>query len=119
MNRMRTVALLAALAFLALCGCSDRSAEKRGRAALEKMKESLPDVETKALAQKVTPEQVKQAQESLLAVKEYLGEPDGRLDSVTVNAIEAFQRAHGLTEDGMLNDKTERSLQEAAASAKR
>ena len=115
---MRTVAVFVALACLMLGGCSDRSAEKRGREALEKIKESMPDVDAKALAQKVTPEQVKHAQEALLAVKEYLGEPDGRLDSVTVNAIEAFQRAHGLPEDGMLNDKTERSLQ-AAASARR
>ena len=115
---MRTVALLVALVFVMLSGCSDSNAEKRGREALEKIKESMPDVEAKALAQKVTPEQVRRAQEALLAVKEYLSEPDGRLDSVTVNAIEAFQRAHGLPENGILNEKTERALQEAAAGAK-
>ena len=116
---MRCVAIVLAAVLMALSGCSDSSAEKRGREALEKMKESMPDVETKALAQKVTSAQVQRAQEALLAVKEYLGEPNGQLDSVTVNAIEAFQRAHGLPEDGMLNDKTESALLAAAASAKR
>jgi peptidoglycan hydrolase-like protein with peptidoglycan-binding domain len=28
-----------------------------------------------------------------------------------VNAIEAFQRSRGITDDGMLNDETKRALQ--------
>ena len=77
----------------------------RAREAAEKIKESIPDVEARALAQKTTPEQVKQAQEALKKVHEYLGEANGKLDAVTVNSIEAFQRAHGLKADGILNEK--------------
>ncbi len=111
---MRTVVFLA-VTLIALAGCSGKNAEKRGREALEKIKESIPDVEAKALAQKVTPEQVQRAQEQLLTLKEYLGEPNGKLDSVTVNSIEAFQRSRGIEADGILNEKTERLLREAVA----
>ena len=103
--------------FFAIVGCNSHSAEIRAREAAEKIKESMPDVEAHALAQKTTPEQVKQAQEELKKVWEYLGEADGKLDAVTVNSIEAFQRAHGLKADGILNEKTERALQDAAAKA--
>jgi len=98
------------LGMLLLGGCSGESAEARARAAAEKVKESMPDVEAKALAQKVTPEQVKHAQEALAAAQEYQGEVTGQLDAVTVNAIEAFQRAHGVKGDGILNEKTEQAL---------
>jgi len=97
---------------VALAGCSRSDTEDRARKAAEKIKESIPDVEAKALAQKATPEQVKRAQESLIVAKEYMGQADGRLDPVTVNAIEAFQRAHGLRDDGMLNERTEKLLQQ-------
>ncbi len=108
----RTSLILAAL--LALCGCS-QSPESRAREAEKKIKESIPDVEARALEQKVTPEQVRQAQQGLKAASEYLGEVTGRLDGVTVNSIEAFQRAHGLEGNGILNEKTMRLLQQAAA----
>lgn len=104
--------LLVLTAALALAGCTGGDNEKRGREVLEKIKESMPDVEAKALAQKVTPEDVKQVQQALLTTKEYLGEPNGKLDSVTVNSIEAFQRAHGLKADGLLNDKTRQLLRD-------
>jgi peptidoglycan hydrolase-like protein with peptidoglycan-binding domain len=107
-------ALVILMFLLVLAGC-DQNNEKRGREALEKIKESMPDVEAKALAQKTTPEEVKRVQEALLVLKEYLGEPDGHLDAVTVNAIEAFQRSRGLRADGLLTEKTQRLLQEAAA----
>jgi peptidoglycan hydrolase-like protein with peptidoglycan-binding domain len=108
-----TKILLIALSLTLLAGCSQEATEKRAREAAEKIKESIPDVEAKALAQKTTPDEVQRAQQALTAVNEYQGEPDGKLDSVTVNAIEAFQRAHGLRADGMLNEKTERLLQDA------
>ncbi len=107
--------MIVMVTLIALAACSGPSAEKRGREALEKIKESIPDVEAKALAQKVTPEQVRRAQEQLQTLKEYLGEPDGRLDSVTVNAIEAFQRSRAIEADGILNEKTQRLLQDAVA----
>lgn len=102
------------VAGLLFAACTGKSAEMRAREQAEKIKESIPDVEAKALAQKVTPEEVKKAQESLAAVNEYLGEVNGQLDAVTVNAIEAFQRAHGLKGDGILDEKTQRALQEVA-----
>ncbi len=106
------------LGVLLCTGCSRESAEARARAAAEKVKESMPDVEAKALAQRLTPERVKHAQAALTAAQEYQGEIDGQLDAVTVNAIEAFQRAHGLKGDGMLNDKTEKALNEVLAESK-
>jgi peptidoglycan hydrolase-like protein with peptidoglycan-binding domain len=109
--------LLGCAALLFIIGCNGRSAETRAREAAEKIKESIPDVEARALAQTTTPEQVKQAQEALQKVHEYLGEATGKLDAVTVNSIEAFQRAHGLRADGILNERTQRALQEAAAKA--
>ncbi len=107
--------LVGCTAVLLLAACNGHTAETRAREAAEKIKESMPDVEAKALAQKVDAAQVQQAQEALRKVHEYLGEADGKLDAVTVNSIEAFQRAHGLTADGILNEKTQRTLQEAAA----
>jgi len=106
------IAISVALAVLA--GCHGRSAETRAREAAEKIKESIPDVEAQALEQPVTPAQVRQAQEGLTAAGEYLGEVNGKLDAVTVNSIEAFQRAHGLRADGILDDKTMRLLRQAA-----
>jgi peptidoglycan hydrolase-like protein with peptidoglycan-binding domain len=113
---MRRV-LLGCAAVLFIVGCNGRSAEMRAREAAEKIKESIPDVEARALAQKTTPEQVKQAQEALQKVHKYLGEANGKLDAVTVNSIEAFQRAHSLKADGILNENTQHALQEAAAKA--
>ena len=41
----------------------------------------------------------------------------GKIDMVTVNAIEAFQHRAGLKEDGLLNEETLRKLEEAAKNA--
>lgn len=98
---------------LLLGGCSDADVESRAREAAEKIKESMPDVEAKAMAQKTTPEDVKLAQQALTAVHEYMGEIHGELDAVTVNAIQAFQKTHGLKADGLLSDKTKSLLREA------
>ena len=109
------IILLTSMALLLLAGCSNESSEQRARETAERIKESIPDVEARALEQKVTPEQVKRAQAALTAAHEYLGEVSGKLDAVTVNAVEAFQLAHGLAGDGILNEKTERLLQEQLA----
>ena len=108
-----TLAVLATICLFA--ACTGRSEEERGREAMNKMKEAVPDVEAKALEQATTPAQVTQAQEALKKASEYLGEVNGKLDAVTVNSIEAFQRAHGLRGDGILDDKTQRALQEELA----
>ncbi len=115
--RLSVVRLFGASALLAMLaiGCTGADTETRAREAAEKIKESMPDVEAKAMAQKTSPEEVKAAQEALTAVKEYMGEIDGKLDSVTINAIEAFQKTQGIKADGILNDKTKGLLKEALA----
>jgi peptidoglycan hydrolase-like protein with peptidoglycan-binding domain len=112
-NRAR--AGLIAVALLLLGGCKGKSTEMRAREQIEKMKASLPDIEAKALEQTVTSAEVREAQEALKAADEYLGEINGKLDAVTVNSIEAFQRAHGLKDNGLLNKKTKRLLRETLA----
>ena len=109
----KTLLILATLS--AIAACTGKNAETRAREAEKKIKESIPDVVAAALAQNATPEQIKQAQEELKVLSEYLGESTGKLDAVTVSAIQAFQRTEGLKADGMLTDKTMRLLQEAAA----
>jgi len=105
------------LAVLLFCGCTGKSAEERARAEAEKIKESIPDVEAKALAQTISPDAVQQAQQALTTLNEYQGEVNGQLDAVTVNAVQAFQVANGFTADGILTEKIQRALQEAAAKA--
>jgi len=115
---MTKPALLFAIGSLSLLStaCSDSNVETRAREAAEKIKESMPDVEAKALAQTATAEDIKLAQEALTTVKEYMGEINGVLDSVTINAIQAFQKTNGLTADGILTDKTKKLLRDAIAS---
>jgi len=110
--------LLILLTLSALVGCTGQNAETRAREAEKKIKESIPDVVGAALAQKATPEQITQAQQELKVLSEYLGDTTGKLDAVTVSAIQAFQRTQGLKADGMLTDRTMRLLQEAAVKAK-
>jgi len=112
----RAVLILVTLG--AMAACTGQNAETRAREAEKKIKEAIPDVVGAALEQKATPEQVRQAQDELKTLSEYLGETTGKLDAVTVSAIQAFQRTQGLKADGMLNDKTMRLLQEAAARLK-
>lgn len=100
-----------------LIGCDDRTTEDRGREALKKIQEALPDIEAQALEQQVDAGVVEDAQRQLTALKEYQGEVDGKLDSVTVNAIQAFQRTHGIHDDGMLNARTRETLRAAAEKA--
>ena len=102
---------------LAASACSIPTDEDRAKAAEESAKKSLVAIDHGALEQKVDPERVKKIQQQLTAVHEYKGDVNGKLDQVTVNAYEAFQRSNGLTPDGMLNDKTLKLLEEAAAKA--
>jgi peptidoglycan hydrolase-like protein with peptidoglycan-binding domain len=112
MKLFRTLALAALLAAPVL-GCKD--AKTRAIEAEAKIREQLKDPMADALAQKLPAEKVKEAQEHLIVVREYLGEADGVLDSVTVNAIQAFQDSHGLPNNGMLTDQTLIKLREAAS----
>ena len=106
------VALTLSASFWALA-CNEETGELRAREALEKMQSSIQDPMAIALAQKTTPEEIKQAQTALTGLKEYMGEINGKLDSVTVNAIEAFQRSRGLEDDGILDAETKKLLAEA------
>jgi peptidoglycan hydrolase-like protein with peptidoglycan-binding domain len=83
----------------------------------EKIQQSIIDVEAVALAQKVDPAVVSEVQRHLTTIKEYQGEITGKLDSVTINAIQAFQRTAGLKDDGLLSEDTRRKLAAAAGQA--
>jgi len=111
----RLAAWLLAGAALAASACSIPTEEDRARAAEESAKRSLVAIDAEALEQKVAPEKVKEIQQQLAAINEYKGEITGKLDQVTVNAYEAFQRQNDLYPDGMFDDKTLRLLAEAAA----
>jgi peptidoglycan hydrolase-like protein with peptidoglycan-binding domain len=120
---LRTLAALA-LAALASCRADD---PQRASAAMEKRmrdierlaKESIPKTQEIALAQTVDPAVVTRAQQALVALKEYMDPPSGKIDDVTVNAIMAFQRRAGLEDDGLLNEKTLERLDEAASQTPR
>jgi peptidoglycan hydrolase-like protein with peptidoglycan-binding domain len=100
---------------LALLGGGCKDAETRAREAQEKIRAQLKDPMAEARAQKPAPERVREAQKHLQVLHEYLGEANGVLDSVTLNAIQAFQDAHGLKANGMLTDETLARLREVAA----
>src|SRR5260221_13804542 len=91
-------ATLVALA-LAFSACSSgdpeansKSMEARMKEIEKRMKDSMPKTQENALAQKVDNETVKKVQTELQTLREYLDEPSGKMNRVTVNAIEAFQR---------------------------
>jgi peptidoglycan hydrolase-like protein with peptidoglycan-binding domain len=117
---MRT--LTAVCLALGVLGCSSGDETKTSEAMAERMKEiekrikeSMPKTQEMALDQKVAPDVVKKCQENLKKLSEYLDEPSGQIDMVTVNAIQAFQRRAGLTDDGLLDERTIKKLEEAAA----
>lgn len=114
---LRKPARVAALALLlgsalGAVACNEEGAERRAREAAEKIQGAIPNRMAAALAQEATADEIKQAQEALTAVKEYMGEINGKLDTVTINAIQAFQRTHGLDDDGILDAETKDLLRE-------
>lgn len=110
------LALLVVVA-LAVAGCSKQSVEERARETAEKIQKSMVDVEAVALEQKAEPAVVSEVQRNLTAINEYQGEINGKLDSVTINAIQAFQRTAGLKDDGMITEATRQKLAAAAGPA--
>ena len=118
---MRTLLAVFCLALGAL-GCSSGDETKTSEAMAARMKEiekrikeSMPKTQEMALDQKVAPDVVKKCQENLKKLSEYQDEPSGQIDMVTVNAIQAFQRRAGLADDGLLDERTIKKLEEAAA----
>lgn len=112
MTTLARAALIAAALGVAALGCKD--AETRTREAQEKIRAQLKDPMADALTQKLPAEVVREAQEHLTVLNEYQGEVNGVLDSVTVNAVQAFQAEHGLEANGMLTARTLEALREAA-----
>jgi peptidoglycan hydrolase-like protein with peptidoglycan-binding domain len=97
-----------------LVACTGKSEEERAREAEEEIDKSMPEVEATALAQTVGEDVVKEVQRNLTKIHEYQGEINGVLDSVTLNALEAFQRSLGEPDNGIIDDKVRRKLEEAA-----
>ncbi len=112
--RLTLSAALGCLLAVSIVGCDTRTTEDRGREALKKIQESIPDIEAKALEQQVDPAVVQDVQRQLTAIKEYQGDIDGKLDSVTVNAIQSFQRSAGLRDSGLIDERTREKLKAAA-----
>lgn len=112
-----TLLLLAALCAAAVVGCSRQSVEERARETAEKIQKGMVDLEAIALDQKVDPAVVSEVQRHLTAVHEYQGEINGQIDSVTVNALQAFQRDAGLADTGLITPETREKLAAAAAKA--
>jgi peptidoglycan hydrolase-like protein with peptidoglycan-binding domain len=113
MLRAGSLALL-----VAVSACSHQTAEERARATAEKLTKSIIDVEAIALDQTVDAGVVTEVQTNLTKINEYQGEINGKLDSVTVNAIQAFQRTAGVKDDGIITDATRQKLAAAAGQAK-
>jgi peptidoglycan hydrolase-like protein with peptidoglycan-binding domain len=107
---------LTAVVLLA-AACSRQSVEDRAREQAEKIQKGMVDVEAVALEQKAPADVVSEVQRNLTAINEYQGEINGTIDSVTVNAIQAFQRNAGIKDDGIITDKTREKLAAAAAKA--
>ena len=98
-------------------GNASASNEARLREIERRIKDSLPKTEAIAIAQQVDADVVRKVQVELRALGEYLDEPSGKLDEITVNAIEAFQRLESLHDDGLLDAQTLRRLAFAAEKA--
>ncbi len=117
MPRVALPCLAALLALALAAGCSKESVEERARVQAEKLQKEMADHDAAALEQKVDPAIVSDVQRQLTTLKEYQGEINGVIDGVTVNAIEAFQRAAGLHDDGLITDETRTKLAAAAQAA--
>jgi hypothetical protein len=97
-----------------LVACTGKSREEREREAAEEIDKSIPHVEATALAQTVSEDVVKEVQRNLATIHEYQGEINGVLDSVTLNAVEAFQRSIDEPDNGIIDDQLRRKLAQAA-----
>jgi peptidoglycan hydrolase-like protein with peptidoglycan-binding domain len=113
------VRLVAALALVAapfsISACSEDLAKEKARAAAERARDAIQPLDHGAMEQTIAPEQVKAVQASLTVLKEYMGPINGKLDQVTLNALESFQRKNDITADGRFNEETLTLLQQAAS----
>jgi peptidoglycan hydrolase-like protein with peptidoglycan-binding domain len=102
-------------AALAASACDVPTPEEKAKAAEEIAKRSMLAVDHAALEQKLDPKVVEKLQQQLAALNEYMGPVNGKLDQVTVNAYEAFQRENDMTPDGIVTEQGLRLLDEAVA----
>jgi peptidoglycan hydrolase-like protein with peptidoglycan-binding domain len=113
------IRLVAALALVAapfsISACSEDLAKEKARAAAERARDAIQPLDHGAMEQTIAPEQVKAVQASLTVLKEYMGPINGKLDQVTLNALESFQRKNDITADGRFNEETLTLLQQAAS----
>ena len=120
-----TVMALPLVVCLAAChspdpdsGTTSKAMEQRMREIEKRVKDSMPKTQQIAMAQKPDAAVVRKVQDQLKILNEYLEpSPSGKIDMVTVNAIEAFQRRVGLKDDGLLNEQTLSKLEEASKAA--
>jgi len=117
-TRAARAAVVVLFSAVAAAACSNKTVEERARDTLEKMQASMVDVEAIALEQKADPAVISEVQRNLTAINEYQGEINGKLDSVTINGIQAFQRTANLKDDGIITDTTRQRLAAAAAKPK-
>jgi peptidoglycan hydrolase-like protein with peptidoglycan-binding domain len=115
---LRVLCAAATVASLGLAACSSSPTDQAelGRKLAEEAKASIQAIDAEAHNQKIDPAVVKKVQEQLTVLKEYMGPINGRLDPVTLNAFEAFQRSQGMAPDGMF---TPRALELLAQEAGR
>ncbi len=106
----------AALAVAAL-SCSGDLTEEKARLAAERAREGLQPLDAGAMEQDLDAATVEKVQKQLTTLNEYMGPITGKLDPVTLNALEAFQRSHDITPDGRFNPETLDAL-DAAANAR-
>lgn len=110
----------------AVASCDAPSAEQRARAAAADIQASIKDYDGPALEQEVSEAIVTEVQTNLAAIKEYMGEINGEIDPVLVNAIQAFQRTRNdqipwwrfwqrSPSDGLITEELRRELAAAAA----
>ena len=65
-----------------------------------------PEIPSQTLRSGDTGSDVKLLQKRLKALKYYVGTIDGKMDQETVKALKNFQKAHGLTNDGVAGKET-------------
>ena len=92
--------------------------EDRIEAARERVQQSLRNSDPAAFQQDIDAAVVREVQSDLRRLNEYHGDISGILDSVTVNAIQAFQRSAGLDDTGIIDSRTRERLAAAATVAK-
>ncbi len=111
----------------AASSCSGPNSEERAREVAADIQASIQDFDGPALTQEVDKAVVREVQTNLTTLKEYMGEVDGQIDPVLVNAIQAFQRSRNAqlpwwrfwqrtANDGLITEELRQEIAQAAAS---